>query len=132
MGYSGAVTFLVLFLMTVGKMKKIALLLVAAAFSLGAHVEANAQRAYVTYYQPAVSFYQPATVYRPVAPCCAVPRAVYYAAPVALAPVAPAVAYQPVARVRTRYRPFLGGTVSRVRYGYAPAYVAPAPAVVAY
>ena len=105
-------------------MKKIALLLVAAAFSLGAHVEANAQLAYVTYYQPAVSFYQPATVYRPVAPCCA--------APVALAPVAPAVAYQPVARVRTRYRPFLGGTVSRVRYGYAPVYVAPAPVVVAY
>jgi len=50
---------------------------------------------------------------------------------VAYAP-APTVAYQRVARVRTRYRPLLGGTVSRVRYGYAPVYYPPAPVVVAY
>jgi hypothetical protein len=33
---------------------------------------------------------------------------------------APAVAYAPVGRVVTRYRPILGGTVSRVRYSYMP------------
>jgi len=91
-------------------MRKIALLLVSAALWLGAQADAEAQIAYVTYYQPM-------TVY---SPCCA-PQPVYYAA------VAPAVAYQPVAQYYTRYRPFLGGTVTRVRYGYAPAYVAPYP-----
>ncbi|MCG8450587.1 MAG: hypothetical protein MI725_13545 [Pirellulales bacterium] len=100
-------------------MKRFALLLVAAALWLGAQSDAAAQIAYVTYYQPA-------TVYSPVVANCAVPRVAYYA------PAAPAVAYQPVARYHTRYRPFLGGTVTRVRYGYAPTYAAPAPVLVAY
>lgn len=61
----------------------------------------------VVYAQPA-----PTVVYRPVTPYVT-------AAPVvAPAPVVVAPALQPV--VRTRYRPILGGTVSRVRYRYAP------------
>ncbi|HCK40860.1 MAG TPA: hypothetical protein DHW22_04425 [Planctomycetaceae bacterium] len=113
-------------------MKRLALLLFVASLWSSAQEYANAQIAYVTYYQPAVTFYQPATVYRqpatvyrPVVPACATTHTVRYVpAPVVSAPVVPAVAYQPVAQVRTRYRPFLGGTVSRVRYGHAPVVVA--------
>ena len=68
--------------------------------------KSNAHGTYVTYYAPPVVY---TSCYAP-----------------------PAVAYQPVARYRTRYRPFLGGTVTRVRYGYAPVYTYPAPLVVAY
>jgi hypothetical protein len=74
---------------------------------------AHAQVACTSCYQPAV-----VTVYRPITPCCPTP-------PPCCAPVEPAIAYQPVAQVRTRYRPLLGGSVTRVRYGYAPTYVAP-------
>jgi len=112
-------------------MKNSAMLLVALAFCLSANAEVQAQVPYVTYYQPAVLYRQPTVVYRqPVvvyqAPVVVAPRAVYYA------PAPAPVVYQPVARVRTRYRPFLGGTVTRVRYGYAPAYYAPAPVGYAY
>lgn len=94
-------------------MKKFALLLALATMWFFSASDASAQIAYVTYYQPT-------TVLSPVvAPPCAAPHAVYYA------PAPAAVAYQPVARYRTRYRPFLGGTVTRVRYGYAPTVVAP-------
>ena len=85
-------------------MKTTLALIVAMALWLGSDVEAEAHHPYVTYYAP-------------------VPHAVYYAP----APVV----YQPVARVRTRYRPFLGGSVTRVRYGYAPTYYVP-PVVYAY
>ena len=98
----------------VRKMKNFALLLTGAALWWGNGQSVQAQVPYVT-------FYQPVTVYQPVLPP---PTVVYYAPP---APVA----YQPVARVRTRYRPLLGGTVTRVRYGYAPVY-APPPVVYAY
>ena len=91
-------------------MKRIALLLVAAALWLGAQADAEAQIAYVSYYQPM-------TVYSPVVSSCAVPQTVYYA------PAAPVVTYQHVASYRTRYHPFLGGAVTRVRYGYAPVVV---------
>ena len=97
------------------KMKTIAAVLVGCLCWLAIESDAQAQVAYVTYYQPM-------TVYSPPVPCAS--HAVYYAP-------APAVTYQPVARVRTRYRPILGGTVTRVRYGYAPVYH-PAPVVVAY
>jgi len=98
-------------------MKNSVMLLVALAFCLGAGTEVQAQ-------VPYVSFYQPVVVYR--APVAVVPRAVYYT------PAPAPVVYQPTARVRTRYRPILGRAVTRVRYGYAPAYYAPAPAVFAY
>jgi hypothetical protein len=45
------------------------------------------------------------------------------AAPVVTYYRAPSVVYQPVAQVYTRYRPILGGTVSRVRYSYMPVVV---------
>lgn len=99
-------------------MKKLALLLAASVLWLADDSAAQAQVAYVTYYQPA-PIVQPAPVY----------YSSYYAPAVV---AAPAPVYQPVTRVRTRYRPFLGGTVTRVRTGYAPAYYAPAPVVYAY
>jgi hypothetical protein len=42
---------------------------------------------------------------------------------------APVVAYRPVTVARTRYRPFLGGTVTRYRPAFAPVVVQPAPVV---
>ena len=109
-------------------MSKFAMLLVALAVVWGGKTEAQAQVPYAT-------FYQPVTVFRP--PVAYAPRTVYYA-PVVAAPAAPVVAapvapvYEPVARVRSRYRPLLGRTVTRVRYGYAPAYYSAAPVVYAY
>lgn len=104
-------------------MKKLAILLIAAVVWMGADFAADssgvaeAQVPYVTYYRPATVFYAPAPVRRVAyAPtCCASPPAVVYQ---------PAV-YQPAARVVRRYRPILGGTVTRVRYGYAPVFLAP-------
>lgn len=101
-------------------MKKLAALVLACLFWWGVESTAQAQVAYVSYYQP-VTVYRPPVVYS----ASYVPYTSYYAP-------APAVSYQPVARVRTRYRPILGGTVTRVRYGYAPVYYQPAPVVVAY
>lgn len=100
-------------------MRRLAILLAAVALWSVSDADAKAQ-VYVSYYQPAPVF-APAPVY----------YSSYYApAPAVVA--APAPVYQPVTRVRTRYRPFLGGTVTRVRTGYAPAYYAPAPVVYAY
>jgi hypothetical protein len=70
---------------------------------------------------------QPTTVWSPVVvPGPVVQPMVVQQGPV-FAPVpvttfyrAPVVTMQPVPRVVTRYRPVLGGSVSRVRYGWAP------------
>ena len=97
-------------------MKQSAVILVACLLWFGTHSDAFAQVAYVTYYQPT-------TVYSP--PIVYTPHTVFYAP-------APTVTYQPVARVRTRYRPVLGGTVTRVRYRYAPVYHPPTQVVYAY
>lgn len=118
-------------------MKTLTALLAVGLLWLGSQGVAQAQIAYVTYYQP-MTVYSPPVVYSaPVAQTVAAvptpqtvaalptPQTVFYAP-------APTLAYQPVARVQTRYRPILGGTVSRVRYGYAPVYYPPAPVVVAY
>lgn len=101
-------------------MKHLATLLLGCSLWIGAESLAQAQIAYVSYYAPAPVYSQP-VVYT----SNYVPYTTYYAP-------APAVSYQPVARVRTRYRPILGGSVTRVRYGYAPVYHQPAPVVVAY
>lgn len=102
----------------VNAMNKLALLLVAVAFCLVSGEDAQAQVGYVTYYHPTTVYHAPVTY---------VPQTVYYA------PAPVRTVYKPVAQVRTRYRPILGGSVTRVRYGYAPAYVAPvAPVVYAY
>lgn len=104
-----------------------ALLLVGALFACYSN-DANAQ-AYVTYYQPATVYYAPPAVPAPVAYTVASP-VVVETPPVVAAPQpvvtyyrAPTVVYQPVAQVHTRYRPILGGTVSRVTYRYAPVVV---------
>lgn len=52
------------------------------------------------------------------------PVTTYYSPAPVLAP-APAVAYYPTAVPVTRYRPLLGGTVTRWRYVDRPAYVYP-------
>jgi hypothetical protein len=45
---------------------------------------------------------------------------------------APVVGFQPAAVVRTRYRPILGGSVTRVRPVYSPVVVNPVPVVCGY
>jgi|GEM_PF-1886036 len=109
-------------------MKKLALaLLLVGLWGLSA-ADSQAQVVYTTYYAPAVPTVvaQPVTVYRP-AP---VVYTSYYAAPpVAVAP-AP-VYYAPATRVRTRFRPILGGTVTRIRPAYR-SYYAPMPVVYGY
>ena len=63
----------------------------------------------------------PTVVYRPAVPTCCEPTTVYYGGPViAPAPVVVAPTYAPVPITTTRYRPILGGTVTRTRYYYAP------------
>ncbi|MEM9186035.1 MAG: hypothetical protein AAGB00_06000 [Planctomycetota bacterium] len=107
-----------------------ACLAVAAALLAGA---ASADAQYVTYYSPVVA---PApvvvappvyTVARPVyaPPVYAVARPVVttVASPVVTTvarPVYATTAYAPTPVVRTRFRPLLGGAVSRVRYRYTP------------
>ena len=73
------------------------------------------------------TFVQPTTVFSPVIMPGPVmqPMVVQSAPMIAPMPVttfyrAPVVTMQPVPRVVTRYRPILGGSVSRVRYGWAP------------
>lgn len=92
-------------------MKTVAALMLALLLGLAAS-SAHAQMAYVTYYQP-VAVYQPVVTAAPPAP---VVQTTYYAP-------APQVVYQPVTEVRTRRRPILGGTVTRVRTSYAPVVV---------
>jgi hypothetical protein len=98
-------------------MKRITLLLMVVALWTVMHLPAEAQVPYVTYYQP-VTVYHPAPV---------VYQSYYAPAPAPVLVAAPVAAYQPVTRVRTRYRPLLGGTVTRSRSFYAPS-----PVVYAY
>jgi hypothetical protein len=108
-----------------------------AALGLVACGSSAARAQYVTYYAPAprvVTYYAPATYApAPVIAAAPAPTPYYVGSPVVVEPAvvaapapvvtyyrAPAVAYQPVAHVHTRYRPILGGTVSRVRYSYMP------------
>lgn len=90
-------------------MKQSAVFVVACLLWLGAQSDVQAEVACVTYYQPMI-VYSPPIMVAPHTVCCA--------------PV-PTVSYHPVASVRTRYRPILGGTVTRVRYRYAPVYHLP-------
>jgi hypothetical protein len=76
--------------------------------------QADAQIGRVTYFAPAM------------------PVRTFYAPPVPIVQTsffapAPIVINQPVTVARTRYRPFLGGTVTRFRPAYAPVVVNPAP-----
>jgi len=93
----------------------------------------NADAQVVTYYRPVLAprtvYYAPApapvvvqrpvVVHRPVVVEPAPVQAVTYYSPVVEPVVAPVV-YEPAVRVRQRYRPILGGTVTRVHHGYVP------------
>ena len=100
---------------------KRALYLMLAVAALGvASQTAQAQFPVVTYYQPTTVFSPvvvPTQVFSPV-----VVQSVPMVAPLPVTTFyrAPIVTMQPVPRVVTRYRPILGGSVSRVRYGWAP------------
>lgn len=94
-------------------MKRVVTLLAAAIVGVAMMNQAKAQVAHVTYFAPPVpvtTFFAPAPVVH-----------TSFFAP------APVVAYQPVQVARTRYRPILGGSVTRYRTGFAPVVVQPAP-----
>ena len=99
-------------------MKTSALCLVGCLLWLGVSSAAQAHTPYVTYYSPVAVHSPPVVVTPHVVHYAPVAHSVYYAP-------APTVSYQPVARLRTRYRPILGGSVTRVRYRYAPVYHPP-------
>lgn len=96
--------------------------LAATTFAPKADAQVYAQTVY--YGAPAVTYVQPATVYRPVlrpftrvvtpavAPVYVAPQPVVVARPTI--PVVPVAPVAPV--VTTRYRPILGGTVTRSWY----------------
>ncbi len=90
---------------------------IAACFAI--HDQAEAQYVYIAGYAPTPAYVAPVptVALRPV-PVVAYRSVVVAPAPVVVAPAAPV--------VTTRYRPFLGGTVTRVRYRPAPVYVVPA------
>jgi hypothetical protein len=107
-------------------MKSLMLSSIAAATVLLATQSLYAQTAVVTYYAPAVPttvYYGPA--YTVASPVAAAPAGAYFGTTRVYYPaVAPSV--RPVvAPVVTRYRPFLGGTVTRYGYRYAPVYYVP-------
>lgn len=83
-------------------MKRVMMLLAACVLSVALVQAVEAQVGYVAYY---------------AAPPCYAPAPVVvtsYYAPV------PVVAYQPVPVATTRWRPILGGTVTRIRPVYTP------------
>ncbi|MDZ4656549.1 MAG: hypothetical protein SH868_03105 [Bythopirellula sp.] len=95
-------------------MTRFLILLAGCAASLALVDSAKAQVVHVTYFAPAM----PVTTF--YAPPCPVVQTAFFAP-------APVVTYQPVTVARTRYRPFLGGTVTRFRPALAPVVVNPAP-----
>jgi hypothetical protein len=108
---------------------KTALFAAAACVAImGLVNQAEGQVAQVTYYPPAVpvtTYYAPAIPLRTFYAPAAVPVTTYYAP-------APVVRYQPVPVATTRYRPILGGTVTRVRTAFSPVVVNPVPVVYGY
>ena len=113
-------------------------LMIVVTLALAASQTADAQVYQVYYAAPTTAYYQPA----PVTTAYYAPSTVYYAAPPTTAYYAPATTYYapvptttyyaPAAPVvTTYYRPILGGTISRVRYNYAPVTYA-YPTTVAY
>lgn len=94
-------------------MKSVVVLLAAAIVGLALTNQAEAQVRRVTYFAPAV----PVTTFFAPTP---VVQTTFFAP-------APVVTYQPVPVARTRYRPILGGSVTRYRTAFAPVVVQPAP-----
>jgi hypothetical protein len=87
-------------------MKKRLSILAAVAIALALAGSASAQVYQVYYPAPVTTYYAPGPVVAP----------------------APAVAYYPTAVPVTRYRPIIGGTVTRWRYVNQPTYVYPTTA----
>ncbi|QEG36581.1 hypothetical protein [Bythopirellula goksoeyrii] len=96
-------------------MNKCLMLLVGCLLCVVVAEKTFAQIAYVTYYTPAPTYIAPAPI-----------QVTSFYAP------APAVAYQRVPVARTRYRPLLGGTVTRYRTAYTPVVVSSMPMVYGY
>jgi len=98
-------------------------MLIAVAAVCCSTAAAEAQWVTTYYRAPTTVYYSPAPAVATTAYFAPAPRVAYYApapAPVAAVPV-----------YTTRYRPLLGGSITRVRYRYAPVTYA-APATVAY
>lgn len=106
---------------------RLTLIAVVTVAALAVAGEAQAQLVYVTGYAPAPMVVAPPTVvYRPAPTYVTYSPVMAAPAPVIAAP-APVVVGAPVVTTTTRWRPFLGGSVTRVSYGYAPtAVVVPA------
>lgn len=98
-------------------MNKCLLLVAGCVASLAFSARSEAQ-VWVTHYQPAM----PVTTFFAPAP---VVQTSFYAP-------APVVGFQPAAVVRTRYRPIIGGTVTRVRPVWSPVVANPVPVVCGY
>jgi hypothetical protein len=115
-------------------MRRFAVSMLVVAAAAAGFLSSDAQAQYVTYYRPVTAYYAPAPVVQYAPPVMAAAPVTYTVAspvvvepPVVAAPAPvvtyyrpPVVAYQAVPQVVTRYRPILGGTVSRVRYSYMP------------
>lgn len=114
-------------------MRRLAMTLgVAAALLVGSGL-AQAQVPYVTYYRPSTVYYS-----TPVGSSYVTssPTVTYYSGPASYSTYYPSTTYYPAttyyspgysyysAPVVSRYRPVLGGTVSRYVTGYVPTYYA--------
>lgn len=92
-------------------MRRFAIALLAAVGVVEGAETASAQ--VVAWHQPAPVFFPaPVQVIGQPVFVAPVPMRRYYRRPI--------IAYQPTARVVTRHRPILGGSVSRVHRGYRP------------
>jgi hypothetical protein len=105
-------------------MKRTLLSLLAIGALCFAAQQVQAQVPVITYYQPTTVF-SPVVTPAPVFTPAPVVTRVYSPVVVQSAPVvtyyrAPVVTMQSMPQVVTRYRPILGGSTSRVRYGWTP------------
>ena len=91
-------------------MNKFLMLFVGCLLSVAFLDKTQAQIAHVTYFAPAPMLVAPAPV-----------QVTSFFAP------APVVAYQRMPVARTRFRPILGGTVTRYHTAFAPVVINPAP-----
>lgn len=104
----------------IGKVSAMKRLVAALAVVLGMVGSAAAYGPYVAYYNPVTAFYAPAPVQYVVARPVVAPAVVVAPQPAIAYYPPPSVVYQPATQIVTRRRPLLGGSVSRVSFGYAP------------
>jgi hypothetical protein len=109
-------------------MRSLLTIVAAGAIGLAFANYAGAQVTHITYYTPAVpvtTFFAPAAIPVTTYHAPAVPVTTFFAP-------APVVTFRPVSVATTRYRPILGGTVTRFRTALSPVMVNPLPVVYAY